>query len=120
MSNLGLYQTMTKAAKKVGGPLGLMIITAFGGYIVIRFGEAGTKKVVKTVKKYIRNKKEINSEYIVVAKQGKSNEGLSFAVGDKYRVLEKDGEAVLIEKFNDNNNPYFVSAEFLKSISNYK
>lgn len=120
MSNLGLYQTMTKVAKKFGGPLGLAVTTAVGGYVVIRIGEAGTKKIVKTVKNYIRDKKVINSEYITVSKDGKSNEGLIFSMGDKYRALEKDGDAVLIEKKNDSNNPYFVSAEFLKSISDYK
>lgn len=49
-----------------------------------------------------------------------SNEGLAFKIGDQFRVLEIDRDAVLIEKIVDNNNPYFVSEELLTNISNYK
>ena len=41
-------------------------------------------------------------------------------MGDKFKVLESDGDAVLIEKIGDLTNPYFVSAELLKDISDYK
>ena len=41
MSNLGLYQIMTKYAKKMGGPLQFLGAVAVGGYIVIRAVEAG-------------------------------------------------------------------------------
>lgn len=120
MSNLGLYQTMTTVAKKLGGPIGFVATTAIGGYIVIRTGEAGTKKIIKTVKKYIKDKKTENIGCIVVHTDGTSNEGLVFKNGDKYRVLERDKDAILIEKLGDDNNPYFVSADFLSSISEFK
>lgn len=45
-----------------------------------------------------------------------SNEGLAFKIGDQFRVLEIDRDAVLIEKIVDNNNPYFVSEELLTNI----
>ena len=50
---------------------------------------------------------------------GKSNEGLQFAVGDTFRVLEIAADAVLIEKIGDPNNPYFVSSDLLHSISDF-
>ena len=52
--------------------------------------------------------------------EGKSNEGLLFSVDDTFKVLEIDGDAALIEKIGDENNPYFVSGCFLESISDYK
>lgn len=45
-----------------------------------------------------------------------SNEDLAFKIGDQFRVLEIDRDAVLIEKIVDNNNPYFVSEELLTNI----
>ena len=38
----------------------------------------------------------------------------------QFKVLERDGDAALIEIMNDENNPYFISAKFLSSISDYK
>ena len=43
-----------------------------------------------------------------------------FSVDDTFKVLEIDGDAALIEKIGDENNPYFVSGCFLESISDYK
>ena len=49
MSNLGMYQKMTTASKKVGGPQNFLAITALCGYCTLRFGEhlikAGLKKL---------------------------------------------------------------------------
>lgn len=45
--------------------------------------------------------------------------GLVFNVGDNYRVLNHDGDAILVEKLGDGNNPYYVSADFLKEISEF-
>lgn len=120
MSNLGLYQEMTTLAKKLGGPLQLCLAVAVGGYAVIRTGEAGTKKIFKTVKKRAELKKFTSEKLFVVHSDGKSNEGLVFRIGDKFRVLEIDNNAVLIEKLGDSNNPYFVSAELLRSISDFE
>ena len=115
MSNLGLYQAMTKYAKKVGGPLQFLSIFAVGGYIVLRTIEAGGKTVIKSLK---TKDKAIANTYVVHT-QGMSNEGLQFVVGEQFRVLEIAGDAVLIEKIGAANNPYFVSSEFLCSISNF-
>ena len=121
MGNLGWYQWITTTSKRVGGPLQFLGIVAGSGAII---GSLATKGV-DAAKKKIASKKEEKelaverSIIYYVAKQGRSNEGLEFNIGDQFRVLERDGDAVLIEKLRDENNPYFVSAEFLSSISDY-
>ena len=115
MSNLKLYQTMTTYAKKMGGPLHFFGVIAIGGYIVLRTVEAGGKTVIKRLKS---KKKAIANTYVVHT-QGMSNEGLQFLVGEQFRVLEIEVDAILIEKIGDKNNPYFVTAELLCSISNF-
>lgn len=118
MSNLGLYQTMTTVAKKVGGPKNFLLLVGISGYGVFRIGEAGIKKFFKAVIQY-KNNQKISSKFYVVHSTGESNEGLYFAVGDTFRVLESDGDAVLIEKKGEENNPYFVSRQLLQNISDY-
>ena len=120
MSNLGAYQWITTLSKKVGGPFQLLGITALGGYLVFRCVEAGGKKVYKIFKNHNDNEKTVSNapEYTVI-REGKSNENIQFSVGDKFCILEKDGDSVLIDKLNDPNSPYFVSARFLNEISEY-
>lgn len=110
MSNLGSYQIMTTLAKKFGSPLILAGVTALGGYVVLRSVEAIVTKGVKNIKK---------STIYEVTSDGEDKNGFQLHTGDKYRVLESDGDAVLVEKIGDTNNPYFVSSDFLSSISNY-
>ena len=123
MSNLGAYQWLTTAAKRVGGPIKLLLLTAAGGAAVYKCGEIGVKKGLKAIKNR-RNTRQIlltkTDVLYTVIKDGISNENLKFLAGEKFRVLEIDGDAVLIEKIGDLNNPYFVSVEFLSEISNYK
>lgn len=122
MSNLGPYQWFTTISKKVGGPYQLLGITAIGGYTVIRIIEAGGKTVYKLVKKYKgknQRKNIIETPEYTVVKAGKSNENVNFSIGDKFRILEKDKDSVLIDKLDDPNSPYFVSAAFLEEISEY-
>lgn len=117
MSNLGLYQKMTEIAKKVGGPKKLFQLV-FGSGIIV--GASGTTLCVLSVKKAMRNNMKSQDKTIYcVKKYGVSNEGLQFKIGDKFRVLEIDKDAVLIEKIGDANNPYFVSYDLLNDISDY-
>lgn len=118
MGNLGMYQVVTTVMKKAGGPLPFLILYALGSYAVLRTGEAGTKKVVRSVKKKMADDK--NCKVYTVISDGESNNGVKFKTGDCFKVLEIDGDAVLIELVGDSNNPYVVSAEFLKQISDYK
>lgn len=119
MGNLGMYQSMTTWAKKFGGPTQLLLSVAIGGYVVFRISEAGVKKAIKIVKNSSAGRANNQTKAFIVHTERKNNEGLVFKVGDKFNVLEIDGDAVLIEKIGDSDNPYFVSAEFLSAISNF-
>ena len=118
MSNLGWYQYITAWSKKVGGPKNFIALLMGSGYIIGKGGELIAKKAVKTIKKSSQKRKHDLNIY-TVTRNGKSNEELRFAIGDKYKVLEMDGDSILIEKIGDSNNPYFVSADFLSSISDF-
>lgn len=119
MSNLGLYQTMTTVAKKLGGPVQLIAAVAVSGYVVLRTTEAGVKFGINKAKN-IKQKSDVREEaYYTVKNRGVSNEGVNFNIGDKFRVIEVDKDAVLIEIFEKADNPYFASIDFLKSISDY-
>ena len=61
---------------------------------------------------------EMSQVYKVVV-SGEDGKNLVLNVDDTYRILESDGESVLIEKIGDTNNPYFVSADFLRSVSDF-
>ena len=123
MSNLGAYQWLTTAAKKVGGPKNLVLIIAGTGAAVYKGSEIVVKKTVKEIKKKIRIHQlteMADTKVYSVTAEGISNEGLVFKIGDQFRVLETDKDAVMIEKIDDDGNPYFVSEELLTNISNYK
>ena len=107
MSNLGMYQTLTTASKKLGGPIVLVasifgIGALFGGGVVA--GGTAIKKKVSAMLKKRKQSAEAAIEYSIHT-EGKSNEGLLFSPGDRFKVLEIDGDACLIEKLGDNNNP---------------
>ncbi|KJS75659.1 MAG: hypothetical protein JL56_07560 [Desulfotomaculum sp. BICA1-6] len=120
MSNLGWYKTLTTTAKAVGGPKRLLGLILASGAAVGIGGTILTQKAVKVVKNKI-NKKNThyieNGKIFVVCTEGMDSDGLVFKVGNKYRILDRDGDSILIEKFGDDDNPYFVSAEFLKKVS---
>lgn len=126
MSNLGGYQILTAFAKKVGGPGKLVALIAGSGAVAGAISVIAGEFVVKKGKQAITKCKEkkndlpIKSDTIyTVKREAKSNEGLQFKVGDSFRVLECDGDALLIELMENANNPYFVSEKLLKEISNY-
>lgn len=45
---------------------------------------------------------------------------LTLKLSDKITVLATDDDSILIVKNGGQNNPYFVSSEFLKACSDYK
>ncbi len=122
MGNLGSYQIMTTVAKKFGSPVKLAAGVAVGGYVVIRTAEGVIKTGIKKIKKHKETKENVlnTSKLYMVHERGESNEGLIFNISDTFRVLEKDGDTVLIKKIGDANNPYFVSGELLRKISDYE
>ncbi len=121
MGNLGWYQLMTTVAKKVGGPKQLLALVAAGGYVIIRGVEAGGKKVRKLVKK--DNKEKSTSKVLPAYKfiiDGKDDKGLIFSSGDVFYVAARHDDVILIEKEKDDNNPYFVSVDWLMKVSSFK
>lgn len=122
MSNLGAYQWMTTMAKKVGGPTNLLLLVGATGAAIYKGGEIIVKTCVKRIKKStaIKESNKVKEKLYKVTSEGQCNGGLKFALGDRFRVLESDGNSVLIEKINDKNNPYFVSKQFLYQTSNYE
>ena len=122
MGNLGWYQILTTMAKKVGGPKRLIALLTGGGALLgggaVAGGNAIKKKVLSELEK--KRQEEALAKVYTVKKEGRSNEGLLFVEGDTFKVLEVDGDAGLIEKIGDDNNPYYVSRKFLCSISDYE
>ena len=119
MSNLGGYQVLTTAAKKLGGP-GLLVVAIAGtGYVVFRLLEEGGKTVYKKVKKKKIQKDEMIQEYIV-KKDKIDPQGKEFKKGDIIRILDTVDDGFLIEIVGDKNNPYIVSYDFLKDITDFK
>ena len=123
MSNLGAYQWITSASKKVGGPVNLLLLTGATGAVIGKLCEIGLKKGVAAINARILSKYKSDDPmekiYSVTA-TGENKEGVIFVVGDQYKVLERDNDSVLIEKIDDVNNPYFVSVDFLRTVSNYQ
>lgn len=120
MGNLGSYQTMVVLAKKAGGPLVLAVGTAVSGWAVGRGAEAGGKAVWRRVRARGRSRRVALPEdtaSFVVSTDTDCGSGLVLHAGDRIRVLERDGDAILIELIGDADNPYVVSAEILARIS---
>ena len=122
MSNLGWYQVLTTVAKKVGGPLQLAGMLIGGGAILGGGAVAGGNALRKKIVSELNEKNKIAEAAIVytVNTEGKSNEGLLFRIGDRFKVLESDRDVGLIEIIDDDNSPYYVSLKFLSTISDFK
>ena len=123
MSNLGGYLWLTKTAKKVGGPEKLVLLIVGAGALGYKGIEMLAKVSVRAIKKVYTNKKvtiETEPRTYIIKNYGVNNDGLTFNVGDEIKVLESDGKAVMIEKTGDSNNPYFISADLLREISDYE
>ena len=126
MSNLGGYQAVTTAIKRLGGPTQAAVIAVsvvgVGGYMVLRSGEAGMKKAITALKTGFAKRNApctAKDQVFEVVSDGEDGSGLRLRVGDEYRVMECDGDAIQIEVLGGADNPYFVSAEFLRSVSSF-
>lgn len=118
MSNLGWYQWITTASKKVGGPLNLLAI--FGGSCLAVGGTVGS--VITNKYRDIKDKKELKTlgTYSVKKDAEIKKIKLVLKTGDQIAILAADDDSILIIKNGDKDNPYFVSADFLKGCSDYK
>lgn len=119
MGNLGWYQVMTTLAKKVGGPKNLLALTlTAGGAIAIPVWEL-SKKGYKSIKeKFTITSEDANKIYCVQISKT-DNQNLTFELGDKFTVLGRDKDVVMINIIERKDNPFCVSATFLESISDF-
>ena len=118
MSNLGLYQWFTTTAKKVGGPARLIGMFISGSAII-----GGTVGSVITNKyRDIKDKKELKTlgTYSVTKDAEIKKIKLVLRTGDQIAILAADDDSILIVKNGDEDNPYFVSADFLMGCSDYR
>lgn len=100
MSNLGMYQKMTVAAKKVKGPINLMILVAASGYTFGKLCEMLGKSIYKISKKdYHRN---IDRSTVCIAKGFcSSDDELQLTYDDKIMPLKRDKDVAIIDKDGD-------------------
>lgn len=90
--------------------------------MVLRCAEAGVKKAVKASKAALAKRNVLcagKDQIFEVVCDGEDGSGLRLSAGDEYRVMECDGDAVQIEVLGGADNPYFVSAGFLRSVSGF-
>lgn len=121
MSNLGMYQKITTWSKKVGGPARLVLCVAGVGYVVGKAVEIPVKKGIKYIKSRINTKLQTQPDQATytVVNTSQSNEGVEFCEGTKFRVWARDKDSVLVEIIGDDNSPFYVSYDWLHSISDY-
>lgn len=119
MSDLGVNQTVTKVSKEMNGSGKLIGALVLGGCAIgaAIFGPIGAMIGAKREK---AKQKIASSEVYSVVRNGSSKDGLLFNVGDTFRVLKKNGDDVLIETSGSLHNPHYVSADLLRSVSNYR
>lgn len=78
------------------------------------------KKIFKLIKSKTKQKaNKANLKSFIFTENGFGENELLFSKGDRFFVAVTHDDAVLIEKENDDNNPYFVSGEWLKEVSDY-
>lgn len=133
MSNLGGYQVITTLIKRVGGPENAMkLAAAAGGLLLVAGGatHAGIQKASPTFKRKAAqlvekwrgragSLDELAGSIFTVNTAAESVQGVYFNVGDTFRVLERDADAVLIELIGSDNNPWVISADLLAQISDF-
>lgn len=114
-------KNVTSCGKKTGAAKAVIAIIAACS-VLIAVGAAIYKATKERgIPKQAAKKHKAPADGIyTVSVKGKSDEGLAFELGDTFKILEANGDAGLIEKIGDLNNPYFVSLEFLSSISDYE
>lgn len=128
MGNLGLYQTFTTVAKQFGGPGKLLIAIAAGGVAVGvaigAFAKPVVVKVVSAAKKRSMKNSITDAVFTVSSEPGEAAtadmNGLVLHIGDQFRVVESDGDAICIEVLENANNPYYLSGELLEAISDFR
>ncbi|WP_136709742.1 hypothetical protein [Agromyces sp. H66] len=125
MGNLGGYQWITTLIKSVGGPeKAARYVAGAAGLIFVAGGAAyaGGEKAIRLIKARFENRVApcaTQGQTFRVDVGADAGAGLILSAGDEVRVLECDGDAILVEVLGDPDNPYVVSCELMRSISDF-
>ena len=119
IGNLGDYQRLSMAAKAVGGPKNLFLLVSGASAVVATATGLSVKNAIDNYKQNKKLQKEAESLYFTVSSSGTDNQGLSLNRGDKFRVLDRNKDIILIDVWDRNDNPFYVSADFLRDISDF-
>ena len=117
MSNLRGYQRITTFAKLVGGPGQMVGVLVIGGYVTLRTVEGVIKKVIVKAREK-KNNPDVNmdkSSVYTAIREVTNEQGLTIKEGDQVRIMESDEDAILIEVIDREDDPFFVSKDFLHS-----
>lgn len=82
-----------------------------------RLDEAGGKRIYRKLKE--RGAPCTTKGAVFKVTTDGEDGGLNLHTGDEFRVLECDGAAILVEVLGDADNPYFISADFLRTVSDF-
>lgn len=118
VSNLGNYQRMVTLAKKVGGPLTLATIVFSSGVATTKIAEQGYKSVKKYMNTRTNSKVKAKRIYTVHT-DANYNDEIYFKKGRKLNVLIIDKDSAVVEVVGENDNPYVVTRDFLKKVSDF-
>lgn len=122
MGNLGGYQRVTTVMKTLGGPGKATTLVLGGVFVAGGAAYAGGQRVVRAARSAIARNRvpcATKGQQFDVHTDGATSGGLSVQIGDRYRVLDCDGDAILIDRLGDAGSPYFASAEFLSTVSDF-
>jgi hypothetical protein len=122
--NLGGYQVITTVVKRLGGPskalfkavgaIGYRIGKQKGADEAVAAMTVQAERIDTTDASENPSRVTATKEYLVT-KSITSNDGTYFAPGDRLRVMDSDGDAVMVERIGDANSPYWISRDFLES-----
>lgn len=120
MSNLGLYQVVTTLMKRAGGPKKFFAMILGAGAA----GGAAATLAIQKVKSIVEKRMgpnvpldDIEFPYQFTKKGKEGREEVNS--GEKFRVVNNDGEVVFIQKESDPDYYYFLSEKFLMKVSDF-
>ena len=111
MINPGLYLWLARTARKLGGPALFML---FAGALSM-----GLEKAVRVIAEAAgRAGNILEAPVFTVFRDAVSEDGTGFSAGNRFRVLVRDGEYVMVEKVQE-EEPHVVPVSFVADISDY-
>ncbi len=119
LDNLGGYGWLPRLAKRAGGP-GRLVAGIFVAGIVATKTCQATAPCVKDWWTSRQQGRDVPGAPHVVTTTAMDDQGLALSTGDEFRVMTRDGDAVMIEVVGRDDNPWMVSAEFLARVSDFR